>query len=98
MPSDADLNFNYFMRNWERLLLLLRYLKEHPEITDTDIKSDLIKKKITIEGLGLWKSYSRSVMDCLTQFILKSGGIDYLRSAPIELIVCHKAIAVYLIL
>lgn len=97
MPLDANLDCAYFMRNRDRLLKLIKFLKENPEVTDENFASRAIQEKITRKGLLLRDSYSVSAMSCLPSFIASFGGVEHFRTASLEIIAGHRALALYII-
>lgn len=96
MPLDANLDCAYFMKNRDRLLKLITFLKENLEVTNESIGSKAFQKKITTTGLGLRNTYSVSAMACLAPFIESMGGVDYFRTTPLEMIAGHRALALYI--
>lgn len=97
MPIDADLDCAYFMKNRDRLLQLINFLKENPDVTDEDVKLRSTQEKITRNALGLRKSYSISAMASLSSFIQSMGGVCYFRATSLELIAGHRTLALYII-
>lgn len=95
MPLDPKLDLQYFMKNRERLVKFIEFVKENPGITYDDIKSEKMQKIITRQGLGLRDSYTLSAMACLPTFVRSLGGLNYIRTTPLEMIAGHRALAAY---
>lgn len=95
MPLDPKLDIQYFMENRGRLLKFISFVKENPKITDDDLQSVSVQKKITRSGLGLRDSYTLTAMACLPSFVACFGGINYFRTASLEMIAGHRALAAY---
>ena len=98
MPRDANLDGAYFMKNRDRLLKLIKFLKKNPDVTDANVGLRLeTQEKITRDGLGLRYTYAVSAMVSLSPFIASMGGVDYFRTASLEMIAGHRALALYII-
>ena len=97
MPLDAEIDYAYFMKNRDRLLKLINFLKENPDVTDQNVRLRSTQENVTRNGLGLRNTYSVSAMTSLPSFIESMGGVDYLRTASLEMIAGHRALALYII-
>ncbi|XP_016843982.1 uncharacterized protein LOC107981811 [Nasonia vitripennis] len=97
MSLDAIIDYSYFMKNRDRLLKLIQFLKDNLEVTDENVASREIQEKITRNGLGLRNTYSVSTMACLPQFFATSGRVQHFCTASLEMIAGHRDLALYII-
>lgn len=57
MPIGSHLDYNFFMKNRDKLVQLINFLKTNVEISDADLKNPVVKKRIAA-SLNLRNAYS----------------------------------------